>query len=106
MLDSNDSKRPQNQDQEKLCPGDGSTHVESSPYTAHFNELLSLMSTDVMETLLTVQQTNFVISCEEAFSGGVRPTKKSRRELYEWVLSMDHKRQHEEQIFYQKNAKL
>jgi predicted lipoprotein len=106
MLDADDPKRPQDNDQEQFSPCNRSTHVEVDSLTAHFNELLSMMSTEVMESLLTAQQKNTMKSIEEAFSGGARSTKQIRRELYEWILRIDHRKQVEDKLFYQKNAKL
>lgn len=106
MLNSDEAKGAEDQDQQKLGIRDAATHEEDNALTAHFNELLALMSTEVMESLLTTQQKNFVAACEDAFNGGARVTRQSRKELYEWVLRIDHRQKLEEAAFYRKNAKL
>lgn len=106
MLDSNEAKRAQDQDQQKFSVRDFPAHEKDNALTAHFNELLALMSTEVMGSLLTTQQKNTIKALEDAFDGGARVTKQSRKELYEWVLRIDHRQKLEEIAFYKKNAKL
>lgn len=106
MLDPDKAKGAEDQDQQKFSVSNSAAHKEDNSLTAHFNELLALMSTEVMESLLTTQQKNFVAACEDAFNGGARVTRQSRKELYEWVLRIDHRQKLEEAAFYKKNAKL
>lgn len=96
--------------QKQLSVSDGSTHCHS-PFTAEFSELLSIMSTKTMLSLMTTQQKNLAKALWEAENFGGKPLPGQlqevypKRDYYELVLMMDHQRQWEEKQRYCKAAK-
>ena len=101
-------QQPDNQDQ--LSIGKGASHCYS-PFTAEFSELLSIMSTKTMLSLMTTQQKNLANALWEAENFGGKPLPGQlrevfpKREYFELVLMMDHQRQWEEKQRYCKTAK-
>lgn len=120
MLDSDNGTRPQNQDQEQLCPGDGSSHNKSYPFIEEFSEFIASVSTESLKTkLMTPQQVQLAKAVWEAENyGGSEAKCVSRlkeiygnnwrhltsvkehmapiRDYYEYVLILDHQRQWEQ----------
>lgn len=127
MLDTNDPKGAEDQDQQKFCVSDGSSHESCSPYIEEFSQLLRKVSTEVLKfTLMTNQQRLFAEALWEAQNYGGSESKciKSLQErygsqwrsmtklsdhvepvrtYYELVLLLDHERQWAEAT---KNVKL
>ena len=100
MLDSDDAKGAENQDQQKLCNGDRSFHVSACTDMNEFSELLSKVSTDVLwKVLMTSQQRLMAKALWEACNYGGRPKPgdlkhmEKKREYAEWVLKFDHRQQ-------------
>jgi hypothetical protein len=117
MLQTDKSQRPQDEDQEKFCPGDGPAHDVQYPFIEEFSELLQKVSTDVMKNrLMTHQQRLLAESMWEAANYGGSEAKcakhlkeiygpkwyeitstakhmESVREYYEYVLILDHQNQ-------------
>jgi hypothetical protein len=100
MLDPDDAKGAENQDQQKLCNGDGSFHVDACTDMNEFSELLSKVSTDVLwKVLMTSQQRLIAKALWEACNYGGRPKPgdlkhmEKKREYAEWVLKIDHRQQ-------------
>jgi hypothetical protein len=100
MLESNDAKRSQDQDQEQLSPGDCAFHSSFSPFKEEFSELLSKVSTKVLRSeLMTYQQRMIARALWQACNYGGRPTPgdlknmEPERKYCEWVLQIDHEQQ-------------
>ena len=84
MIDSNISSRKQNQYQEQLSIGNGTTHDEEYPYLSDISQLLHSLSTLELQGLCTIQEMLLARSCWEAtnYSGSQEKCKKRLTELY------------------------
>ena len=84
MIDSNISSRKQNQYQEQLSIGNGTTHDEEYPYLSDISQLLHRLSILELEGLCTLQEMLLAKSCWEAtnYSGSFEKCKKRLTELY------------------------
>ena len=84
MTDSNISSREQNQYQEQLSIGNGTTHDEEYPYLSDISQLLHGLSTLELQGLCTIQEMLLAKSCWEAtnYSGSQEKCKKRLTELY------------------------
>jgi len=100
MLESDDAKRSQDQDQEQLSPSDRPFHGSFSPFKEEFSELLSKVSTKVLRfELMTYQQRIIARALWQACNYGGRPTPgdlknmEPERKYCEWVLQIKHEQQ-------------
>jgi hypothetical protein len=99
MLDTDDSKGAQNQDQKQLGDSDVALHGDNSLYKTEFSALLAKMSIKTMEMLLTQQQKQLAVALWEACNYGGRPKPENMRDMepirlyYEWVLRMENTKQ-------------
>jgi hypothetical protein len=100
MLEPNDAKGSQDQDQEQFSPGDCAFHSSFSPFKEEFSELLSKVSTKVLRSeLMTYQQRMIARALWQACNYGGRPTPgdlknmEPERKYCEWVLQIDHEQQ-------------
>ena len=84
MIDSDISSREQNQYQEQLSIGNGTTHDEEYPYLSDISQLLYSLSTLELQGLCTLQEMLLAKSCWEAtnYSGSQEKCKKRLIELY------------------------
>tara|TARA_R100001509_G_scaffold89251_2_gene51220 strand:- start:29 stop:397 length:369 start_codon:yes stop_codon:yes gene_type:complete len=84
VIDSNISSRKQNQYQEQLSIGNGTTHDEEYPYLSDISQLLHSLSTLELQGLCTIQEMLLAKSCWEAtnYSGSLEKCKKRLTELY------------------------
>ena len=84
MIDSDISSREQNQYQEQLSIGNGTTHDEEYPYLSDISQLLHSLSTLELQGLCTIQEMLLAKSCWEAtnYSGSQEKCKKRLTELY------------------------
>lgn len=120
MLDSDNGTRPQDQDQEQLCPCDGSSHDNKYPFIQEFSEFIASVSTESLKTkLMTPQQVQLAKAVWEAENYGgseakcvarlkeiyghnwrqvtsVKDHMAPIRDYYEYVLILDHQRQWEQ----------
>lgn len=100
----------QGNNKDQLSVSDGPFHGRS-PFSEDFKELLALMSTKTMLSLMSTQQKNLAKAFWEAENFGGKPLPGQLkdvypiREYYEWVLLMDHQRQWEEKQRYCQQAK-
>ena len=101
MLDPDDAKGAENQDQQKFCNSKGTRfHVDKCTDMDEFSELLSKVSTDVLwKVLMTSQQRLMAKALWEACNYGGRPKPgdlkhmEKKREYAEWVLKINHRQQ-------------
>ena len=99
MLDTDDSKGADNQDQEQLGDSNVALHGDNIPYRTEFSALLAKMSIKTMEMLLTQQQKQLAVALWEACNYGGRPKPENMRDMepvrfyYEWVLKMENTKQ-------------
>ena len=100
MLDANDAKGAEDQDQQKLGNGDRALHVEECTDMDEFNQLLAMVSTDVLwKVLMTAQQRMLATALWEACNYGGKPKPgdfqymEEKRIYAEWVLRIDHRQQ-------------
>lgn len=99
MLDTNDSKGANNQNQEQLCNSNGALHGDNILYKTEFSALLAKMSIKTMEMLMTQQQKQLAVALWEACNYGGRPKPENMRDMeplrlyYEWVLRMENTKQ-------------
>lgn len=117
MLKADESQWSQNENQDKLCPGDLPAHCEQYPYLFEFSEFISTVSTEALKSkLLTHQQRLLAESFWSAFNYGGSSAKcalhlkeiygpkwftltsidqhmEPVRAYYEYVLILDHQRQ-------------
>lgn len=117
MLKTNESQGSQNENQDKLRPGDRPTHSERYPYLLEFSELISKVPTELLKSeLLTHQQRLTAESMWAAANYGgseancakhlkeihgpkwykvtsVQEHMEPLRMYYEYVLIIDHQRQ-------------
>ena len=84
MIDSDIASREQNQYQEQLSIGNGTTHDEEYPYLSDISQLLHSLSTLELQGLCTLQEMLLAKSCWEAtnYSGSQEKCKKRLTELY------------------------
>ena len=84
MIDSDISGREQNQYQEQLSIGNGTTHNEEYPYLSDISQLLHSLSTLDLQGLCTLQEMLLAKSLWEAtnYSGSLEKCKKRLIELY------------------------
>ena len=84
MIDSDISGREQNQYQEQLSIGNGTTHDEEYPYLSDISQLLHNLSTLELQGLCTLQEMLLAKSLWEAtnYSGSLEKCKKRLTELY------------------------
>ena len=84
MIDSDISNRKQNQYQEQLSIGNGTTHDEEYPYLSDISQLLHGLSTLDLQGLCTLQEMLLAKSLWEAtnYSGSLEKCKKRLTELY------------------------
>jgi len=100
----------QGNNQDQFSISNGSSHCHS-PFTAEFSELLSIMSTKTMLSLMSTQQKHLAKALWEAENFGGKPLPGQmkevypKRDYYELVLMMEHQRQWEEKQRYCKAAK-
>lgn len=110
MGDHLETTDDQGNDQDQLSVGKRSFHNQS-PFTEDFQDLLKMMSTKTMLSLMSTQQKHLAKALWEAenFGGKPLPGQLSQvypiRDYYELVLMMDHQRQWEEKQRYCKQAK-
>lgn len=101
MGDSNDSKRPQEQEQEKFCVSDGPFHrADLDDDMKEFSGLLARVPAKVLQfELMTHGQRMFAKALWEACNYGGRPTPGDLKNMeplrgyQEWVLKLDHRLQ-------------
>jgi hypothetical protein len=100
MLDPDDAKGAEDQDQQEFCNCDRTLHVDACTDMDEFSQLLSKVSTDVLwKVLMTYQQRLIAKALWEACNYGGRPKPGDfkhmgkKREYAEWVLKMDHRQQ-------------
>jgi hypothetical protein len=100
MLNSDNAKGSEDQDQQKFGNGDGSFHVDACTDMDEFSELLSKVSTDVLwKVLMTSQQRTMATALWESCNYGGRPKPgdfqyiEKKRDYAEWVLRIDHRQQ-------------
>ena len=100
MLDPDDAKRAEDNDQQKLGNCNWPFHVDECTDMDEFSELLSKVSTDVLwKVLMTSQQRLMAKALWEACNYGGRPKPgdlkhmEKKREYAEWVLRIDHRQQ-------------
>lgn len=120
MLDSDNGTRPQDQDQDQLCPSNGSSHDNKYPFIQEFSEFIATVSTEALKTkLMTPQQVQLAKAVWEAENYGgseakcvarlkeiygpkwrevtsVKEHMTPIRDYYEYVLILDHQRQWEQ----------
>lgn len=100
----------QSNNEDQLSVSQRSAHCYS-PFTAEFSELLSMMSTKTMLSLMSTQQKHLAKALWEAENFGGKPLPGQlqsvypKRNYYELVLMMEHQRQWEEKQRYCKAAK-
>jgi hypothetical protein len=100
----------QGKHQDQFSISDRSSHC-FSPFTAEFSELLSMMSTKTMLSLMSTQQKLLAKALWEAENFGGKPLPGQlqevypKRDYYELVMMMEHQRQWEEKQRYCKAAK-
>jgi len=110
MGDQLESSGQQDDNQDQLSISNRSFHSKS-PFVEDFKDLLKLMSTKTMLSLMSTQQKNLARALWEAenFGGKPLPGQLSQvypiREYYEWVLLMEHQRQWETRQYYCQHAK-
>jgi len=96
--------------QDQLSIGNRSFH-NKSPFVEDFKELLSLMSTKTMLSLMSTQQKNLANALWTAENFGGKPLPGQlkdtypKRDYYELVLLIEHQRQWEEKQRYCQQAK-
>jgi hypothetical protein len=99
MLNTDNAKRTQNQDQKQLGNSDVALHEDIIPYKTEFSALLAKMSIKTMEMLMTQQQKQMATALWEACNYGGRPKPENMRDMepirlyYEWVLQIEHSKQ-------------
>jgi hypothetical protein len=97
-LNANKSDGQKNQNKDKLCPGDSTSH-SNSPFKSEFSALLDSLSTKALEYLLTSQQKNLAKALWEACNVTKNPTPADYRNrepidfYYKWVLLIEHEEQ-------------
>lgn len=110
MGDRLEATNGQGNDQDQLSVGQRSSHCYS-PFTEEFSELLRIMSTKTMLSLMSTQQKNLAdaLWAAENFGGKPLPGQMKevipKREYHELVLMMEHQRQWEEKQRYCQAAK-
>tara|TARA_Y100001951_G_C11097573_1_gene160183 strand:+ start:75 stop:428 length:354 start_codon:yes stop_codon:yes gene_type:complete len=110
MLDSNISKRNENQDQEQFSIGNRSLHKDKYPFLMEFSELIADMSTkNLKNTLLTDSQKMLAESlwmsnkAKKETYPEFKPKIDKLREFFIQALITDHKRQWDD---YRKSANI
>ena len=100
MLDSDDAKRAEDDDQQKLGNCNWALHVEECTDMDEFSELLSKVSTDVLwKVLMTSQERMLAKALWESCNYGGRPKPgdlrymEKKRDYAEWVLRINHRQQ-------------
>jgi hypothetical protein len=117
MLETNKAHGTQNEDQEKLCPGDGPAHDLKYPFIEEFSELLRKVSTDVLKSQLMTHRQRLLAEslwAAENYGGSEAKCIKHLKEIYgakwyevtsvlkhmdgprgyyEYVLILDHQQQ-------------
>jgi hypothetical protein len=100
MLDPDDAKRAEDDDQQKLCDGKWPSHVNGCADMDEFSELLSKVSTDVLwKVLMTPQERMLAKALWESCNYGGRPKPgdlrymEKKRDYAEWVLRINHRQQ-------------
>ena len=97
-MNTDNSNRQEEQNEDKLCPGDSAPH-SNSPFKSEFSALLDGLSTKALEYLLTSQQKNLAKALWEAFNVVKNPTPADYRnqepisQYYKWVLLIEHEEQ-------------
>lgn len=121
MLNTSDSERQQDQNQEEFCPGQRFSHGKQYPFIDEFSELLARVSTEVLKfELMTHQQRMMAQGLWEANNYGGSEAKCAKhlneiygpkwrkitkiedhmepiRSYYEYVVLLDHQRQWDNQ---------
>lgn len=100
-MSSIDASGQDNEDKNKFCPGNRTTHDKSrSPYMDEFSELLKKVPSDILwNELATSQQRQLATSLWEATNYGGKPKPgqfkdvEPKRQYLEWVLRMEHDKQ-------------
>jgi len=84
MLDSINTDRHEDQNQEQFCVSKGSAHENNYPFLQEFSDLISGLSTKELLSLLTNQQKNFAKTLWEAenYGGSIENCKKRLTEIY------------------------
>ena len=110
MLDSDITKRKENQDQQQFSISDGSLHNKQYPFLTEFSELIEDMSTkDLKNNLLTDSQKMLAESLwmanrsKKNTDPEFKPKINKLREFFIQTLITDHKRQWDE---YKKSANI
>ena len=100
MLNSNITNRKKDKDQEQLSISDWSTHKTKYPFVKEFSELISIVSTKILKTvLLTPGQENLAQSLwaanrsKQQLDSSYKPKINTLREYYDKVLLLDHIKQ-------------
>ena len=100
MLDANDAKGAEDDDQQKFRDCNWPCHVDACTDMDEFSELLSKVSTDVLwKVLMTAQQRMLATALWEACNYGGKPKPgdlkhmEKKRVYAEWVLRIDHRQQ-------------
>lgn len=100
MLNPNDAKGAEDEDKQKFCNCNRPFHVEECTDMDEFNQLLAMVSTDVLwKILMTAQQRMLATSLWEACNYGGKPKPgdfqymEKKRVYAEWVLRIDHRQQ-------------
>ena len=100
MLNSNISKRCEDKNQKQLSISNRSSHENKYPFVKEFSELISIVSTKILKTvLMPPEQENLAQSfwaanrSKQQLDSSYKPKINTLREYYERVLLLDHKKQ-------------
>ena len=123
MLSTNNTDRQESQNQNQLSISNGAAHNKDYPYLTEFSDLISKLSIDRLLELMTYQQKMFANSLWEAENYGgseakcekrleelygpkwyeitsIEDNMANKRENYELVLRMDHRKQWDDRRFW------
>ena len=123
MLSTNNTDRQESQNQNQLSISNGAAHNKDYPYLTEFSDLISKLSIDRLLELMTHQQKMFANSMWEAENYGgseakcekrleelygskwyeitsIEDNMANKREYYELVLRIDHRKQWDDQRFW------
>ena len=123
MLSTNNTDRQKSQNQNQLSISNGAAHNKDYPYLTEFSDLISKLSIDRLLELMTYQQKMFANSMWEAENYGgseakcekrleelygskwyeitsIEDNMANKREYYELVLRIDHRKQWDDQRFW------
>ena len=123
MLSTNNTDRQKSQNQNQLSISNWAAHNKDYPYLTEFSDLISKLSIDRLLELMTYQQKMFANSLWEAENYGgseakcekrleelygpkwyeitsIEDNMANKREYYELVLRMNHRKQWDDQRFW------